>query len=96
MAYPGDDRILALTRASCWDSHVLICTNINKYRMRIMKCTNLGFIDMISNVILEFSFWDISPPSGHEFNIFEVTFFAFEFKIGINRNVKNIKKPCGA
>jgi hypothetical protein len=42
---------------------------------------------------LEFGLWDISPPPRHEFNILEATFFAFEFEIGIDRKVKNVKKP---
>jgi hypothetical protein len=63
--------------------------------MKNNKYPNLRIIGMFCNMILKSGLWDISPPPGHKFNVFEVTLFAFEFKIGIDRNIKNIKKPCG-
>jgi hypothetical protein len=36
---------------------------------------------------------DISAPSGHEFDILNIPFFAFEFEVSIHGNVETVKKP---
>jgi hypothetical protein len=54
------------------------------------KITNLRFIHIIRNVRLVLVLRDISPPSGHQFHIFEVPFFAFELEVSIDGDEESI------
>ena len=59
-----------------------------------IRITDLWFIDIIRNMALVLGLWDVSPPSGHQFHVFEVSLFALEFEVSVNSDKKSIQESA--
>jgi hypothetical protein len=57
-----------------------------------IRITDLRFIHIVCNMALVLGLWDISPPSGHQFHVFEVSFFALEFEVSIDGDKESIQE----
>lgn len=55
--------------------------------------TNLGFIDIVSDVGLILRLFNISPQSWHQFHIVDMTLFPFELEVAIHGEEEGIQKP---
>ena len=90
-AYPGDDHIVAWTKASCWDSHKLIYEFIGELFLFVNKHgMYLQLIDIVGDMSLVLGIWNICCQSWHKLNVCEISLFAFEFEVGIDGEVEYI------
>jgi hypothetical protein len=55
--------------------------------------TNLGLIDMGSDMSLIRNLFNISPQSRHKFHITQITLFPFELEVAVYSNIEGIEKP---
>jgi hypothetical protein len=48
---------------------------------------------MVGNMSFVLGFWNISHPSWHEFNVFEMSFLPFELEVPIDGDIEHIQEP---
>jgi hypothetical protein len=62
----------------------------DRLTLKYILGTNIGLINIISDVCLIGCLGNISTPSRHEFHIVKIALFPFELEVGVNGNIESI------
>ena len=63
------------------------------FLLELVIDTNLRLIDIVSNMSLILSLFNITPQSWHKFHIIDLSLFPFELEVAIHGDEEGIQKP---
>ena len=80
----GQSIMLRLTHINL--SHIGLVENFYEYA----RMTSLHLVDKVRDVSFLFFLWNISPPTRHEVDIFDMQFLPFELEVAVNHDEESI------